>query len=477
MQFIGRQYERACLAEWEKRLPRGTLSVLHGRRRVGKTRLIKEVFRKHELLFFEGLEGQSTRVQQQHFLEQLSRQTRRKKYLKLRPENWSQSLDLLADYVAERAKKGKTTVVFLDEFQWMAANRVDLVTRLKFLWDSRLADLPVHLILCGSISSFMVRKVVRSKALYGRVHIEILLRPLTLPEIAPLFAKRNLREVMELYMAIGGVPQYLEMVDPTKSFILNMLKLCFARHGYLVEEFERLFASHFGRNLHYRKILEDLGKYPNLSRDAIAKSCKLDTGGTLTQYLEELELGGFIERYVPVGRPLHSKILRYRMSDPYLLFYFRFIQPALKQIQTGKEQPTTRYLPDKKLNPWRGLAFERLCLAHADLIAAKLGFSAVSYEYGSWFRRTDKDPGAQIDLLFTRADNVVNLCEIKYRSAKSGKSLIQEVQSKIDQYPASPQASVEPILITASEVTDSLRNEGFFTHILTLEDLFTGAKT
>lgn len=471
MQFIGRQHERACLAEWEKRLPRGTLSVLHGRRRVGKTRLIKEVFRKHDLLFFEGLEGQSTRVQQQHFLEQLSLLTRRKKYLKDRPNNWSQPLGFLADYIEERAKKGKATVVFLDEFQWMAANRVDLVTRLKFIWDSRLADLPVHLILCGSISSFMVRKVVRSKALYGRVHLEIHLRPLTLPEIAPLFAKRNLREVVELYMAIGGVPQYLEMLEPTKSFILNMQKLCFSRHGYLVEEFERLFASHFGRNPHYRRILEDLGKYPSLSREAIAKNCKLDTGGTLTQYLEELELAGFIERYVPVGRPLHSKILRYRMSDPYLLFYFRFIQPALKQILSGKEQPVSRYLPDRRLNPWRGIAFERLCFAHADLIAQKLGFSAVSYDCGSWFRRSDSDPGAQIDLLYSRADNVINVCEIKYRTAKSGKGLIKEVQAKVDHFPASPKASIEPILITASDITDALRNEGFFTNILKLEDL------
>ena len=472
MQFIGRQQERASLAEWEGRLPQGTLSVLHGHRRVGKTRLVREVFRKHPILLFEGLEGQTTTVQRQHFLEQLSRQSRRKKYLSIRPENWSQPLEHLADYVERQAKKGRPTVVFMDEFQWMAADRIDLVSRLKYIWDTRLSGLPVHLILCGSTSSFMVRKVVRSKALYGRVHLEILLRPLSLPEVTPLFKRRNLREAVELYMAIGGIPQYLEMVDPAKSSALNIQKLAFTPNGYLVGEFERLFASHFGKNPHYRKILENLARKPTLSREQLAKACKLDTGGTLTLYLEELELAGFIERYVPVGRPAHSKLVRFRMSDPYLLFYFRFIQPALKTILSGKQQPLTRYLPDKKLAPWHGLAFERLCLAHADLIAQRLGFSAVSYECGSWFSRPNSDPGSQVDLLYERADNVATLCEINYRTAKSGKAIIKEVQAKMDLYPASPKTSVEPVLITASGATDAVLNEGYFTQILTMEDLF-----
>ncbi len=472
MKFIGRDREQKLLRAWEKRLPEGQLSVIYGRRRIGKTRLVQEVFGNSRLLRFEGLEGQSTAAQQRHFLDQLASLTGRREYAAIRSANWTEILEFLADYVASEAKPSEPLILFFDEFQWMAADRVDLVSRLKFVWDNRLVGLPVHLILCGSVSSFLVRKVLHSKALYGRIHLEIHLRPLNLPEVVPFMSRRSLREVVDLYMALGGVPQYLEMVDSAKSTLLNLHELCFSPHGFLVDEFERIFASHFGRNPHYQKIVATLARKPNASRDALTRACKLASGGSLTQYLDELELAGFIERYVPVGRPLDSRINRYRLSDPYLLFYFKFIRPVRKQIKAGQDLPASRFLPEKKLFPWRGIAFERLCLAHADLIAAKLGFSAVSYEAGSWFARADSSLGAQIDLMFIRADRVITLCEIKYRNGKIGKGAIAEVQTKVTTYPNRAGMSIEPVLISASQVTHDLTDEGYFVHVLSLEDLF-----
>jgi AAA+ ATPase superfamily predicted ATPase len=472
MRFVGREREQRLLTNWERRLPGGQLSIIYGRRRIGKTRLVQEVFRDSQLLRFEGLEGQSTAAQQRHFLDQLASLTGRREYLSIRSANWTEILGFLADYVASKAKPSKPVILFFDEFQWMAAERVDLVSRLKFIWDTRLAHLPVHLILCGSISSFLVRKVLHSKALYGRIHLEIHLKPLELPDVVSLMGKRSLHEVVDLYMALGGVPQYLEMVDAAKSTLRNLHELCFSPHGFLVDEYERIFASHFGRNPHYQKILATLARKPNASRDPLSRACKLGSGGSLTQYLDELELAGFIERYVPVGRPADSRINRYRLSDPYLLFYFKFIRPARKQIKSGQDLPASRFLPEKKLLPWRGIAFERLCLAHADLIAAKLGFAAVSYQAGSWFSRADSSPGAQIDLMFIRADRVITLCEIKFRDGKIGKSVIADVQAKVASFPNPAGMSIEPVLISASGVTRDLSEEGYFVRVLSLENIF-----
>ena len=109
---------------------------------------------------------------------------------------------------------------------------------------------------------------------------------------------------------------------------------------------------------------------------------------------------------------------------------------------------------------------------HAHRIAERLGFGAVNYEAGSWFQRADSSPGAQIDLMFVRADRVVTLCEVKYRDGKIGKAVIKEVEAKIATYPNPKKMSVEPVLITASQPTPELAEAGFFTRILTLEELF-----
>jgi AAA+ ATPase superfamily predicted ATPase len=473
MNFIGRKRESKLLQQWIKRHPSGQLTVIYGRRRVGKTRLVLETFKDTKLLRFEGLEGHPTAVQQRHFLGQLAEVTGRPEFRSVKATNWTDILGFLADYVeAETKRSNMPLVIFFDEFQWMCAERVDLVSRLKFLWDGHLSACPVHLILCGSVSSFLVKKVVHSKALYGRIHLEIDLQPMEIRDVAEFFPKRSLREVIELYMALGGIPQYLELVDPARSTLLNLQDLCFTQHGFLVNEYERLLVSHFGRVPHYQAILETLVRRKIASRDQLAKACQLESGGSLSLYLDELELAGFIERYVPLGRSDDSKINRYRLADAYLLFYFQFIRPALKQIRSAQELPLSRFLPDKQLAPWRELAFERICRKHAYVVAERLGFSAVSYDAGSWFQRADSDPGAQIDLMFVRADRVVTLCEVKYREEKIGKGVIKEVEAKIATYPNPKRMSIEPVLITASDVTQDVLDSGFFTRILTIEDVW-----
>ena len=474
MDFLGREHESDQLSQWVRETEGSWLTVIYGRRRIGKTRLVEEAFRDVPILKFEGLEGQPTATQQRHFLDRLSELSGRAEHKLIKTSNWIDILKLLSRFLEERWGR-QPVAVFFDELPWMACGRTRLVSNLKYVWDNHFTKRNrVHLILCGSVCSFLVKKVISSSALYGRIHQQINLGPLSLPEIRDVFRpRRSLREVVELYMAVGGVPQYLEMVDPTQSVRANLEKLCFTRGAYLVEEFDRLFASHFGTNRHYRKILQHLARHSYASRDQLQSTCNLGSGGRISDYLADLETAGFIERYAPIHKPDSPKINRYRIADPYLVFYFRFIAPVLGRIRQSKGRPSlTKYVPDNRFDVWRGQAFEYLCYRHSQLIAEKLGFGAVSYRCGPWFQRGEAGHGAQIDLVFQRADRVITLCEIKFQSASIGKSVIEEVEQRRAAFPNPKRHTIETVLITASPATDDLRRERYFNRILSLEDLF-----
>ncbi|MBN1676693.1 MAG: ATP-binding protein [Kiritimatiellae bacterium] len=450
------------------------LTVLYGRRRIGKTRLVEETFKDVPLLKFEGLENQPTAEQQRVFLRRMAELTGRREYELVKTSHWTDLLILLSDYLAE-AFKDSPVVVFLDEFQWLAAGRAQLVSSLKYVWDNYFSKRSaIQLIVCGSVCSFLVRKVLRAKALYGRIDLEIHLKPLRLPTIKNVFVPaRSLREVAELYMAIGGVPKYLEMIDPALPVRANIERLCFSPEGFLVNEFERIFASHFGTNRHYPRILTALSEKSFANRDEIQKACRLASGGTVTRYLEDLELAGFVEAYAPVDSPGAVRGRRYRIVDPYLLFYFRFIRPALRRIRASDaEDSFSTYVSEQRYQIWRGLAFEALCRQHHRLVAEKLQFGAVRYDCGAWFSRHGERPGVQIDLLFIRADQVVTLCEIKFRDRNIGTDVIAEVERKRHMLPNPRNRTIETVLVTASAPTEELRRERYFNRILQLEDIF-----
>lgn len=473
MNFLGRQPEADLLADWASRTEAGHLTVIYGRRRIGKTRLIHEAFTDAEFLSFEGLEGQPTADQQRHFLSRLAELSGRPEFEMIKSAGWKEIFVLLSKYLQERYGD-KPVVVLLDELQWMAGGRTKLVSSLKYAWDNHLKHQRVHLILCGSVCSFLVKKVIQSRSLYGRIHLEINLQPLTIPEMAGVFQpRRSVRDLVELYMAVGGVPQYLEMVRPADSVRANLEQLCFTKSGYLVDEFERLFVSHFGTNRNYRNILLLLGRKPHATRAELEAACSSTSGGRISNYLEELESAGFIRRYAPVDKPDSTRINRYRIADPYLLFYFRFIQPSLRKIQRSRTQPTlSKYVSDQELDTWRGLAFEYVCWQHADVLAERLGFGAVNYECGPWFTRGGPNPGAQIDLIFMRQDRVITLCECKFRDAPIGRGVIEEVERKRHALPNPKRQTIETALITASPPTDDLVRERYFNRILQVGDLF-----
>lgn len=467
LSFIGRQQELATLRKFTVKASGSHLTAIYGRRRVGKTRLVQEACTHLPIYSFEGLEGRGSAAQKRHFLKSLYRYSKLEAHRLAATGDWIDLLVLLVEYIGD-----KPCVVFFDEFQWMAAQRNALVSKLKYVWDNYfLKRCRVHLIICGSVSSFIVKKVLQSRALYGRIDSIINLLPLTFSETKTgFFENRSPVETLEYYLAMGGVPKYLELYKKNKSVRLNIADLCFKKNGYMSEEYHRIFVSHFGKVAYYQRIVEYLAQRGFATRDQLLRHCQLKSGGRVSTFLEDLDLAGFIEGYSPVHNATSTHLRRFRIADPYLRFYFQFIHPQLTRIRTDSDGvPLAHALPESKYRPYLGLAFEQFCHWHAHTIARCLGFSAVNYQHGSWFRKNDLGSGAQIDLIYKRSDNVITLCEVKFRK-RIGKEIIHEVEQKCDALSQWTNATIERVLISAYPPTNDLYNEGYFATVLTPDD-------
>lgn len=470
MPFIGRTAEIELLREANWR-DRGKLVALYGRRRVGKTALVDEAFSQDVVWKFEGIENAKSRLQISLFVEQLTLYTGDP--LKT-ASNWNECFRHLEDALQKHcaANRGKRIVVFFDEFQWMCSMRPTLVSEFKFFWDN---DFQNHreavFVICGSISSFIVKKVVQSKALYGRVDLELHLKPLGARESRAFFHDdRPRNELLELQMLFGGIPQYLVELHPKRSLAQNLNELAFKPSGYFFQEFDRLFLSHFASNPYYKRILMRLAAGPCSSID-LAKVAGGSTGGALTSLLEELELAGFIERSSPLGKARNSKLVRYRLLDEYLHFYFALIQPNAPKILSGAVK-YPNITETREYTQWLGYAFERFCGRNAAVIADRLKFAGINYEAGAWFRRADhaSHAGVQVDLAFLRADKMISVCELKYVQQLLPKKWAAEMEVKKEALRAAfPGYGTESVLIVGKGSTDPA--ESWFDHVIEGESL------
>ena len=452
MSFYGRERELSLLQESNWR-DHAQLIVVHGRRRVGKTALVEQAYRGRTMWSFDGLEGGGLDQQLAHFHSRLQLYAGRYRDV-ARPRTWDEALRSLAAAIGEHGDD--ELVVFFDEFQWMVQMKPAAVSVLKSHWDSALSKhRNLRLVLCGSISSFLVKKVIRSRALYGRVSTEIELRPLSLDDAAALFEdKRSRQEVIAIAMTLGTVPQYLEELNPRLSLSQNLNESAFSPHGFFFGEYQRIFISHFGRNPLYERVLDRLASGPQ-STEQLATACQTRTGGTFTAILQDLTLAGFIERYSPLNKGPRSRQVRYRVLDEYLHFYARFIKQHEQEIISGRFS-SLQIAQQRSYPQWRGFAFERLCRRNAALIADRLRFSGIQYRAGSWFQAGDDqagEPGAQVDLLFDRADRVLTLCEAKYSDRLAGKRLLRDLDAKCQALSkVYPRHGIQRVLLLGKDV-------------------------
>ncbi len=332
-------------------------------------------------------------------------------------------------------KKGQKKVVFIDEFPWLDGRRSRFLAAFSNWWNSyatKRKDLVV--VICGSAASYMIKKVINDRGgLHNRVTQRIRLEPFTLHETEQLLQRNKVRftryDILQLYMAIGGVPHYLHMVEPGESVAQAIDRLCFDRNGYLRGEFGNVFASLFEHSVNHESVVRALaGVRRGLTRNAIVTRSRLSTGGRLTTTLKELEQSGFIEQYTPyagVKDPL------YRITDEYTQFYLRYIEgtkPSRRGIWS-KLSGTPAH------RAWAGFAFETICMKHVDEIKEGLRIGGIRSSEGSWIGKGEES-GAQVDLLIDRDDNVINLCEMKFTTApfRIDKRYAAELASKVQTF-------------------------------------------
>lgn len=467
MLFVGRESEFEELSRLYKTSD-SKLIVLYGRRRVGKSTLVEKFIHNKNYLRFEGLENLRTAGQINQFIEDLGTQLNDPILKQTKLNSWLPLFDYLTRIFAEN-KKNKY-ILFLDEFQWLAAGQTKLVSIIKKYWDIHWSKQNVMLILCGSVSSFMVKKVILSKALYGRINWELCLQPLNPIESFQLLDnKRNELEILLYSLILGGIPKYLREIDTRKSLDQNINKLFFTQNGIFTNEYQRIFYSQFKEHSNYELIVRKLRDKP-LSLDQIAKHLKITSGGGIKFYLDNLEKALFITSYVPYDKNDNSKLKKYKLTDEYLRFYLKFVEPNLKLISYNRQRNLFQQVVKSSWHSWLGYAFENFCLKNAYYLAILMGFSDYVLQWGPYFHRGDDH--FQIDLIYLRNDKVITLCEIKFHDKPISVSVVAEVERKCKLLELRRGYTLEKALISLYGPDQSLEELNYFDYCLQINDFF-----
>lgn len=424
----GRAAERAALGR-ALDSDRSEFIAIYGRRRVGKTYLVRRFFEGVPGGYFEmvGRFGGSTDDHLRIFAEALGQGFYRGASMAV-PGSWHEAFRALQDSIDNREARGKC-VLFFDELPWIATHRSGFLQELEHFWNawcSRRDDLV--LIVCGSAASWMLRKIVNARGgLHNRLTRTLRLLPFTLPEVKGFFADRMIpftdRQLVELYMLFGGVPHYLEHVERGQSVPQIVDAAYLDAHGPLAGEFDRLLASLFEADRRYVDVVRALArKRRGLTRSELLQSAGLRTGGGATAILDNLQRGGFIDVTVPFGRNSRDRI--HRLTDELMLFHLSWLERSRPKSWQGV-RGTPRW------RAWAGLAFESVCLKHVDAIEKALGIYGVRSSASAWLHED-----AQIDLLIDRADDVVSICEIKFTDAPFPitKRYAAELRRKVDAF-------------------------------------------
>ncbi len=467
--FVGREKELNMLEE-AYNSKKSELVAIYGRRRIGKSALIK-IFsdKKTSCIHFEGLEGVKTIGQIEHFKGTLSVETNDSFVNKVQFDSWQEVFLFFTEKFIEKRESKKKLIISFDEIQWMAVQNGRFISIIKYFWDKYWKHNNVMLILCGSIASFMINKVLKSKALYGRISLEILLHGLSPGEAVIFFeSKRGNEEILKYLMVFGGVPKYFEEIQLNKSFYQNINRLCFLESGLMTTEIERMFYSQFREARTYLKIVR-LIKEGLFSLKEIGDKIGVSSGGSLLSYLKNLENADIIQLYIPFNKDLNTKIKKYTLSDEFLRFYFKFIEPNLKIIQSNKSSNLFETICEKQFTIWSGFTFEKFCIKNSFLLAELMGFGEKIISASPYFGKNDSK--FQIDLLFLRSDKVITLCEIKYRQSTINTKIIPEVERKLNLLKVPRGYTVEKALISLYGSDQSLKDSEYFHHEVTLDQI------
>ena len=451
------------------------LIAVIGRRRVGKTYLIRNFFGNKLDFELVGLKDGSKNQQLTNFSFSL-REANNGTPCDV-PNDWLSAFDQLKLTLEAKKALKRKKVVFIDEFPWVATNRSKFLTGFSYFWNSYASKANIIVIICGSAAAWMIKKVINNKGgLHNRVTRKILLQPFTLAETEAYFLHRKISfdryQILQLYMVMGGIPHYLDQVEKGESAVQNINRICFHPQGLLRTEFDNLFSSLFTNPEKYEAlIIAFSASWKGLSRSEIPTKSKIKDGGYLTRMLMELEQSGFISSYSPFGHK--AKNTMYRLSDNYSLFYLKFIRPLAKnEIGNWDSLSLTQ-----SWKSWSGYAYENICLQHIPQIKIALGISGIHSTESSFFAKaTEKNKGTQIDLLIDRQDQVISMCEIKFYNdiltlTKKSAEKLREKRTIFKQI-TKTKKHIFIVLITTYGLNHNQHSSGLIDNILDMNDLF-----
>ncbi len=452
------------------------LIAVFGRRRVGKTYLIRSFFQGKIDFELTGLKDATKEQQLRNFSYSL-KDAQLLATLPLSPIDWLAAFHQLKTHLETLDNPTRRKVVFIDEVSWIANGKSDFLTGFSYFWNSYASKANIIVVICGSATAWMIQKIINDKGgLHNRVTRRIHLQAFTLAETEAYFLEKHIvfdrYQLLLLYMTMGGIPHYLEQVQGGKSAIQNIDDICFQPQGLLRTEFDNLYSSLFANPERYESIITALSAtWKGMSRIEIIAKTKIVDGGGLTTMLQELEQSGFISAYIPFGKK--KKDTLFRLTDCYSLFYLKFIRdtPARENISWQSLSRTQAWVT------WSGYAFENICFQHIDHIKAALGIAGVhANQYSFLAKATAEHEGVQIDLLIDRQDNVISLCEVKFYSDEWALTKVDadglRRKKSIFRHATGTKKQIFVVLITTFGLLKNQHSLGLVDNVLDMNALF-----
>lgn len=484
-QIVSREKELHTLAQFLSSDQPEFLAI-YGRRRIGKTFLIRTFFERQDVIFFDvtGAKKAPLREQTKNFIKQIGKVFYHGAKLESQ-KTWDKVFELLTDAI-ETVKEDKKIVLFFDEFPWMATKNSRLVQTLDYYWNQHWSKLKkIKLIICGSSASWIIEKIINDRGgLHNRLTRSIYLEPFTLKESKKYLNHRGIKlnneQILQLYMVMGGIPYYLSRVEKGYSAMQNIEQLAFTRKSFLLEEFNNLFSSLFDDYELYIQMIRLISKYrEGIGQEELLKKMNSSMMGQKgLKILKALKDASFIQSFKPQYH--RKKGIYYKVIDQYVLFYFYWIEPAKESLITkGLMQG---YWEHQQTSPawysWSGYAFESICLEHISFIAHGLNLSpsAIPHTWRYVPKKESKEYGAQIDLLFDRTDNVVTICEIKYTQKPFAidKQYADNLKRKIEIYQEKTRTKKQIFIsfIAANELEKTIYSEEMIESVINLDTFF-----
>ena len=480
MDFVGRKEQiEQLMSLWRK----GSASMVtcQGRRRIGKSRLMDEfAYRSGDDCTFLKISGlaprknMTNRDQLKYFCDVLMERTGQQD---VSAKNWMEAFGHLGRAIAKNGNR--RMIVLLDEISWMGAYDVDFPGYLKDAWDDEFKKTPnLVFVLCGSVSSGIQRNILDSTGFVGRISLELQISELPVSDCVKFWRQAadgiSSREIFDMLSVTGGVPRYLEEIDPALTTDENIRRLAFTKSGTLFKDFTRIFNDVFGKkSAAKQKILRTM-PHGSKTLSEISLALGKSRNGHISESLEELELAGFIERdrslNPETGEP--SKIDRYRIRDNYTRFYLRFIEPYSSMIRSG----AFRFMSLDALPGWDsilGLQFENLVINNVQPLVAALGLERSLVLSAAPYRklpsRQDGTRGCQIDLLI-QLKQAMYVVEVKRREIIDA-SVVEEMKEKVARLPNPQSLSVRPVLVYDGRLSPAVNEDGYFSAIFKASEL------